>query len=103
MSAGRVAPDIKSPAMHLQLVLFIALYHHMLVLLMPLKKPCLRQHNKAVKATVQSCVDLSNCLPAGWVLPLDCHSRVVHRTMMIDRTTNVIHAMQLRSGSSEAW
>ncbi len=74
VSAGRVAPDIKAAAMHLQLVLFIALYHHMLVLLMPLKKPCLHQCNKAVKATVQTCMeDLSICLPAGCVLPLDYH------------------------------
>ncbi len=70
VSAGSVAPDIKSAATHLQLVLFIALYHHMLVLLMPLKKPCLRQCNKAVKATVQTCVDLSICLPLGCGLPL---------------------------------
>lgn len=103
VSAGSVAPDIKSAATHLQLVLFIALYHHMLVLLMPLKKPCLRQCNKAVKATVQTCVDLSICLPLGCGLPLDCHSRVVHGTMILDRTTNGIHAMLLHSGSSEAW
>ncbi len=64
LSAGRVAPDIKAAAIHLQLVLFIALYHHMLVLLMPLKEPCLHQCNEAVKATVQTYVeDLSICLP----------------------------------------
>ncbi len=71
VSAGSVAPDIKAAAVHLQLVLFIALYHHMLVLLMPLKKPCLHQCNEAVRATVQTCVeDLSICLPLGCGLPL---------------------------------
>jgi len=52
---------------------------------------------------VQTCVDLSICLPLGCGLPLDCHSRVVHGTLIIDRTTNGIHAMLLHSGSSEAW
>ena len=76
VSAGRVAPDIKAAAMHLQLVLFIALYHHMLVLLMPLKKPCLHQCNEAVMAIVQTFgEDLSSCLPACCGLLLDYHSR----------------------------